>query len=39
MNMGTQQLEALLFINNFYINFSAAAEMIATAHKLSNYAA
>lgn len=39
MNMGTQQLKAVAFINNFYINLSVAAEMIATAHRLSNYAA
>lgn len=39
MNMGTQQLKAVVFINNFYINFSVATEMIATAHRRSNYAA
>ena len=39
MTTGTQQLKVVAFINNFYINLSAATEVIAAAHRLSNYAA
>ena len=38
-DFGTQQLKVVAFINNFYINLSVAIEVIAAAHRLSNYAA